>query len=82
MAKSSWATFGVRPPAPGSTKSVQRRFVRDMQLRSLPFSVLGLAVVIVVGLPAWLIILMAVTMVALVLDLVWLTVRILRDRER
>jgi len=67
------ATLGLKPPPPDAPKSAKLRFVRDIQLRALPFNVLCLGVLAAVGVDGWLVAVGAVAVGVLVLDILLLT---------
>jgi hypothetical protein len=73
-----WSLLGVKPPPPGSSRTDARRFVRDLQVRVAivlaPLEVLLIAV----GPPAWMLVVALGSYALLVLDAIYLTVRLRR----
>ena len=72
------ATLGLESPAPDAPKPVRLRFIRDLQIRALPFNLLGLAVLFAAGMRGWPLVAVVVAIGALVLDIAWLSFRLRR----
>ena len=75
------ATLGVEPPPADAPKPAKLRFLRDVQLRVLPLNLLGLVVLGILGLPAWILLIGVVVLMPLVFSIASLT-RKLRARVR
>ena len=74
-----WATLGARPPEPGASPVEARRFIRAMQVRMVAVAVAVLLVLVVLGLPSWILAGVGLSLLALVASIVTLTLAIRRD---
>ena len=69
-----------RQPRPGATPEERLTYVRDVQLASLPFSVLTIAALVAFSVSRWGIILCTALLVLVALDAGWLTLKLKRMR--
>jgi len=75
-------TLGVEPPPPGAARREQLRFVRDLQVRSLPLGVVMFVLVVLWVRATWAILAVAVALIAQLVDTAYLTFRLARDESQ
>jgi hypothetical protein len=76
-------TLGVAPPRDPRDRVQSGEFLSALLLRWLGISIVLWTVIFVVAdLPSWWLIIAAVTMLALAGDVLWLNIRVRRDRQR
>jgi hypothetical protein len=75
-------TLGVHPPGAGADRTDRRRFIRDLNARSAILTAVLLVVAIAARAAIWIVAMIGVSLLAVLIDVAWLTWRLANGRDR